>query len=176
MMRRIFALTLACTAFAATPAAAQQADPFDGNCATPGGARLYVNIEGLKDRTGRLKLELYPPEEDDFLKDDTVLKNEGKVFRRVWAPVPASGPVRMCIRTPGTGLWAVLFTHDRDGRNKFNFWEDGAGLPNNNRLGRNRPRLRQALVNLTSVAGQITVRTQYLRGLGGFGPVSTSED
>ena len=147
------------------------ADGIDGSCALPGGPRVQVNVTGLKDRTGRLKLELYPANEADFLKDDRTLVREGKPFRRVWAAMPASGPVTLCIRAPSGGQWALLFTHDRDGKNKFNFWQDGAGFPSNQRLGRSRPKLRQALVNVAANGGQITVRAQYLRGLGGFAPL-----
>jgi len=170
MIRALTASTAAALAFVASPAVAQQ-DPVDGTCAIPGGARLYVNVSGLKDRIGRLKVELYPPNEEDFLRDDTSLKREGKPFRRVWASVPQSGPVRICIRAPSAGTWAVLFTHDRDGKNKFNFWEDGAGFASNQKLGRSRPKVRQALVNVGPGGGQITIKAQYLRGLGGFGPL-----
>jgi hypothetical protein len=68
--------------------------------------------------------------------------------------------------------WAVLFTHDRDGKNKFNFWEDGAGFPSNQKLGRSRPKVRQALVNMSrrwwTDHGQAP---NICRGLGGFGPL-----
>jgi uncharacterized protein (DUF2141 family) len=153
---------------AAAPAAQ---DPVDGSCATGSGPRLYVNVVGLKDRTGRLKLELYPGNEADFLKDDRDIKREGKQMRRIWADTPASDPVTLCIRAPAAGQWALLFTHDRDGKNKFNFWKDGAGFPSNQRLGRSRPKVRQSLVNIPAAGGTITVRAQYLRGLGGFGPL-----
>lgn len=163
-------LTLALAALA-LPAAARAQDPVDGSCAHGAGPKLYVNVVGLKDRGGRLKLELYPANEDDFLKDDRTIKAEGKQMRRIWAPVPASGPITLCIRAPGPGVWALLFTHDRDGKNKFNFWQDGAGFPSNQRLGRSRPKVRQAMVNIPPAGGQITVRAQYLKGLGGFGPL-----
>ncbi|WP_404335223.1 DUF2141 domain-containing protein [Sphingomonas sp. MMS12-HWE2-04] len=169
MIRAAAALLLSFAAFA--PSAAQAQDPVDGSCAVPGGARLYVKVEGLKDRSGRLKLELYPANEADFLKDDRDLKKEGKPFRRIWAQTPGAGPVTLCIRAPSAGQWAVLFTHDRDGKNKFNFWQDGAGFPSNQRLGRSRPKVRQALVNVPVGGGTITVRAQYLKGLGGFGPL-----
>ncbi|MBO9621845.1 MAG: DUF2141 domain-containing protein [Sphingomonas sp.] len=164
------ALAAGTLAFVAAPPAAA-ADPTDGSCALPGGPRILVHVEGLKDRTGRLKVELYPATEEDFLKDDRDLRREGKPFRRVWASMPASGPVTVCIRAPSAGQWALLFTHDRDGKNKFNFWQDGAGFPSNQRLGRSRPKLHQALLNVSPAGGGITVRAQYLRGLGGFGPI-----
>ena len=169
MTRSVAFMALALSALA-TPAAAQR-DPIDGSCASGSGPQLRVNVTGLKDRTGRLKLELYPPNETDFLRDDTNLKRENKPFRRVWVNTPASGAVSVCIRAPSAGQWAVLFTHDRDGKNKFNFWQDGAGFPSNQRLGRSRPKVRQALVNIPAAGGQITVRAQYLKGLGGFGPL-----
>jgi uncharacterized protein (DUF2141 family) len=163
-------LALAGLVLSAGPAAAQR-DPLDGSCDYGSGPRLYVNVAGLKDRSGRLKLELYPANEADFLKDDRDLKREGKQMRRVWAQTPGGGDVRLCIRAPSAGTWALLFTHDRDGKNKFNFWQDGAGFPSNQRLGRNRPKLRQAMVNIPAAGGAINVRAQYLRGLGGFGPL-----
>ncbi len=90
---------------------------------------ILARIEGLKDRKGNLKLELYPANEEDFLQDDGVLVRAGKTFRRVQVPTPASGArVEMCIRVPRPGRYALLFTHDRDGKNKFNFWSDGAGF------------------------------------------------
>lgn len=172
-MKGLVLLSVAALAVVAPPAApafAQQ-DPVDGSCAFGTGPKLYVTATGLKDRTGRIKVELYPANETDFLRDDTSLKKEGKPFRRVWAPTPQSGPVTVCIRAPFAGQWALLFTHDRDGKNKFNFWEDGAGFASGQRLGRSRPKVSQARINIPANGGSISVRAQYLRGLGGFGPL-----
>jgi uncharacterized protein (DUF2141 family) len=171
MIRPAAAAALSFALIAAASPAQAQTDPVDGSCALPGGPRVYVNVEGLKDRSGRVKVELYPATEADFLKDDRDLKREGKPFRRVWAPTPQSGPVVVCIRAPSPGLWALLFTHDRDGKNKFNFWQDGAGFTSSQRLGRSRPKVRQAMINVAPQGGQVTVRAQYLKGLGGFGPL-----
>lgn len=151
---------------------AQRPDAFEGNCALSQGPMIQVHVQGLKDRTGRLKVEIYPANEEDFLRDDTELQRAGKPFRRVWAPIPAAEPTTICIRAPSAGTWALLLTHDRDGRNKFNFWKDGAGFPKNQRLGRARPKLNQALINVPAQGGRLTVKLQYLRGLGGFGPMT----
>lgn len=137
-----------------------------------GESAIKVNISGLKDRSGRLKLELYPPNEADFLKDDRDLKREGKFFHRVWADTPARGAVSMCIKVPSPGRYALLFTHDRDGKNKFNVWKDGAGFPRNDKLGRKRPQLDQALITVGGGVATANIRAQYLRGLSGFAPES----
>lgn len=139
-------------------------------CRAGQGPAVRATIVGLKDRTGRLKLELYPATEADFLKDDRDLVREGKVFRRVWADTPARGAVALCIKAPAAGRYAILFTHDRDGRNKFNFWKDGAGFPSTARLGRSRPKLAQALITVGPGITDTVIRAQYLRGLSGFAP------
>ncbi|WP_294256502.1 DUF2141 domain-containing protein [uncultured Sphingomonas sp.] len=167
-------LLLAATLLAAAtaqPALAQTLGEDAGACTSGRGPAIQAEITGLKDRTGRLKLELYPATEEDFLKDDRDLIKEGKTFRRIWANTPPSGAVILCIRVPGPGEYAVLFTHDRDGKNKFNFWSDGAGFPSNQRLGRSRPKLRQAMVRVGNGVTTVNIRAQYLRGLGGFSPL-----
>ncbi len=167
----IFAATLVAPALLAAPLHAQTIGSDRDACNKQQGPAIQANITGLKDRTGRLKLELYPATEEDFLRDDHDLRNEGKTFRRVWASMPDSGPVSMCIKVPAPGTYALLFTHDRDHRNKFNFWKDGAGFPGNGKLGRSKPELKQALVTVGSGITTVNIRVQYLRGLGGFGPI-----
>jgi uncharacterized protein (DUF2141 family) len=167
----LLAATLLAAAVAVQPASAQTLGEDAGACTGGRGPAIQAEITGLKDRTGRLKLELYPATEEDLLKDDRDLIKEGKTFRRIWANTPPSGPVILCIRVPTPGEYAVLFTHDRDGKNKFNFWSDGAGFPSNQRLGRSRPKLRQAMVRVGNGVTTVNIRAQYLRGLGGFSPL-----
>ena len=141
-------------------------------CTGGGGPAILARIEGLKDRKGNLKLELYPANEEDFLADDGVLIRAGKTFRRVQVPTPAGGGTpMMCIRVPHPGRYALLFTHDRDGKNKFNFFQDGAGFVGTGKLGMSRPKVDQAIIDVGGGTVERTVRMQYLRGLGGFGPV-----
>ncbi|WP_156349103.1 MULTISPECIES: DUF2141 domain-containing protein [unclassified Sphingomonas] len=154
-----------------SPAAAQSIGSDAAACNGGQGPAIRVNVTGLKDRTGRLKLELYPANEADFLKDDRDLRAEGKFFRRVWGDMPASGAVQLCIKAPSPGRYALLFTHDRDGRNKFNFMRDGAGFVGSGKLGRARPKLAQAIVTVSAGVVTVNVRAQYLRGLGGFAPL-----
>ncbi|WP_448659060.1 DUF2141 domain-containing protein [Sphingomonas sp. CJ99] len=168
------ALGLAASAalMAGTAAAAPSPLGSDASACVNGETAIQVNIAGLKDRTGRLKLELWPANDEDFLKDDKVLRAEGKFFRRVWADMPASGQVSMCIKAPAPGRYALLFTHDRDGKNKFNFWRDGAGFVSDQKLGRSKPKLAQATVTVGRGTTVVTIRAQYMRGLSGFGPVA----
>lgn len=171
MIRRLFTTVMLTPLLLAVPVLAQPIGSDSSACAAGGGPAVRANIIGLKDRTGRLKLELYPANEADFLRDDTLLLREGKTFRRVWAQTPSSGDVSLCIRVPAAGRYALLFTHDRDGKNKFNFWKDGAGFPSNTRLGRARPKLSAAVIDVGRGVTTTTIRAQYLRGLSGFAPI-----
>jgi uncharacterized protein (DUF2141 family) len=169
-----FLLLMGAVAIAA-PAMAQPGilGPEAAACAPGGGPAIQANIVGLKDRTGELKLELYPNNEQDFLKDDRDLLKAGKLFHRVRVPTPAAGAISLCMRVPHPGRYALLFTHNRDGKNKFSFWSDGAGFPSNVKLGRSRPKVGQAEIAVGEGVAVTTIRAQYLRGLGGFGPIGS---
>lgn len=170
LLRLAFAFALAAPA-AADPAMVSVLGDTSA-CLSGTGPAIRANITGLKDRAGELKLELYPANDEDFLRDDRDLIREGKVFRRIRVAAPHAGRVALCMKVPDTGHYALLFTHNRDGRNKFDFWSDGAGFPGNVWLGRSRPKLEMAAIDVG--AGGVTVidiRAQYLRGFAGFGPL-----
>lgn len=171
MVKRLF-LPLPMLLLAATPPTATAVIGGDAPSCTEGaGPAVLVRINGLKDRKGDLKLELYPANEEDFLKDDRDLIKQGKVFRRVRVPIPAAGPVAICMRVPVPGRYALLFTHNRDGKNKFSVWSDGAGFVGTGNLGRSRPKLAQAIIDVPAGVKTVSMRAQYLRGLSGFGPI-----
>ena len=67
------------------------------------GPAIKVAVTGLKDRKGKLKLEVYPSNDKDFLEDDNKLLMAGKTFRRVEVAIPGSGT-----HTCAGELFAVL--------------------------------------------------------------------
>ncbi|WP_019515263.1 DUF2141 domain-containing protein [Sphingomonas sp. Mn802worker] len=154
---------------AAVPAGAQVLGQDAAACSGGQGPAILATITGVKDARGTIKLELYPANEADFLEDDKKLLAAGKVFRRITVPAPAGNVARMCIRVPRPGRYALFFGHDRDGKRKFDFWSDGAGFPGNRKIGRSRPKLSDALIQVGPGVTQTVIRAQYLRGLGGFG-------
>ncbi len=145
----------------------------EGRC-RPGepGPALLVNIGGIKDRAGQLKLEVYPSNDQDFLADDNILVAAGKTFRRVEQPVNASGNVQMCVRIPGPGAYSVAVLHDRDSNRKFGLSVDGIGFSGNPKLGMSKPKAANArvVVNSSGVS-QTTVVMNYRHGLFSFGPL-----
>ena len=144
----------------------------EGRC-RPGesGPSLLITFAGLKDRKGRVKAELYPPRDDDFLEDDNVLVNAGKTFRRVEMDVSPSGPVVLCVRAPSAGTYTLSLLHDRDSNRKFGLSVDGIGFPGDPKLGWSKPKAKSAMVQVGNGPTPVTVTMQYRHGLFSFGPL-----
>lgn len=135
------------------------------------GPAVLVLVTGLKDRDGRLKAELYPANDEDFLADDNILIMAGKAFRRVETSVPVSGPVQLCLRIPSPGAYALSILHDRDSNRKFGLSTDGVGFSNNPKLGLSKPRAASTRFATGAGLTLVTVRMNYRRGLFSFGPL-----
>lgn len=139
----------------------------EGRCrANETGPAFLVNVNGLKDRAGTLKLEVYPANDKDFLADDNILVAAGKTFRRVEVDVPASGIPVLCVRVPGPGRFGVSVLHDRDSNRKFGWRVDGIGFASNPRLGLGKPKAARASASAGSTPTRIDVVMNYQRGLG----------
>ncbi len=135
------------------------------------GPAYLLSVTGLKDRTGNLKLELYPANEADFLQDDNILINAGKAFARVETPVPASDPVNLCIRAPRPGSYSLVLMHDRDANRKFGLSVDGIAFPGDPRMCWGRPKAAKARATVGSSPVRLGVTMQYRRSLVCFGPL-----
>lgn len=125
---------------------------------------LLVEVVGLRDRTGLLKLEVYPPDDNDFLDDDRHLLAEGKTFRRVETRMPPSGPVRLCVRLPHPGRYAVSLLHDRNGDHRFNLSLDGVGFAGNPVLGWSKPKARMVSADAAGGLTPIRIVMNYRHG------------
>jgi uncharacterized protein (DUF2141 family) len=144
----------------------------EGQCRVDeSGPAIVVTADGLKDRTGTLRAEVYPPNDRDFLADDNILVSAGKTFRRVVVPVPAAGPALLCIRVPRAGLYALSLIHNRGTGQTFSFLRDGIGFRGNPRLGLSKPKVSSALISAGAGITRISVRMNYRIGLFTFGPL-----
>jgi uncharacterized protein (DUF2141 family) len=168
-------LPLLCLALLSAPAAARytahvsspELGKAEGRCRVnePGPA-LLVDVTGLKDRKGLIKLEVYPANDDDFLADDDDLVNAGKTFRRVEQPLNPVGPVTLCVRVPGPGSYSIVVLHDRDANHKFGWWGDGVGFAGNPKLGWHKPSAEATRITAGSGITRTTIVMNYRHGLG----------
>jgi len=137
------------------------------------GPALRVAIDGLKDRAGLLKLEVYPANDGDFLEDDNKLVAAGKVFRRVVEQVPRAGAVDMCVRVPRSGFYAVSVLHDRNSNHKFDLSKDGVGFSRNPKLGWSKPKANDVAIGIGPSVTTTQVIMNYRKGLFSFGPAES---
>ena len=147
----------------------------EGQC-RPGesGPALLVDLIGLKDHTGRVKVEIYPANDTDFLADDNVLVAAGKTFRRVEVPVPNEPTPRLCVRVPAPGTYAVTVLHDRNADHKFSLSHDGFAFSGNPRLGWSKPKASAVAVNAEGGLTTLRMVMNYRTGLFSFGPLKRS--
>lgn len=136
------------------------------------GPALLLTIDGLKDRKGNIKLEIYPSNDEDFLRDDNALIYYGKTFRRVEEVVPQNGPVVICARIPGPGAYSVMVLHDRDGNRKFGFTVDGIGFTANPKLGWSKPKAAATRLDAGAGLTRSTIIMNYRNGLMSVGPIA----
>lgn len=173
-MRRLPVLALA---FAAAPVLAQS-EPLgpDAAACRPGSGRdaVLLVVDGFKNRDGTLRVELWPGNDKDFLRDHHQLIAEGKTYYRATVPVPATGPAKVCVPLPGPGTFALGAFHSPDGVRKFNFREDGATFTRNPKVGLSKPKAADVAMAFGPGLSSSTVTLNYLRGLG-FRPIPKEE-
>lgn len=144
----------------------------EGRCRSPeNGPSFLIEVEGLKDRSGLLRVELYPAREGDFLADDDELVRAGKTFARVEVPTPKYGTPTICIRAPRPGRYTLSILHDRDSNRRFGLSIDGVGFSNNPRLGLSKPKAAGAEVGVGSGPTRLRIVMNYRRGILSFGPL-----
>ncbi|CAN5199744.1 hypothetical protein BH09PSE3_BH09PSE3_01560 [soil metagenome] len=108
---------------AATPSRATVLGSDAAVCANPAASAVLVRVEGFKQRTGVLRVQVYANSPGDWL-------GKGKKLRRVELPVTPSGYMDVCIGVPGPGKYAIAVRHDLKGDGKSG-WDDGAAFSRN---------------------------------------------
>lgn len=167
MRRALFSLVSGPLLVAANIPSTPDLGKAEGRCRpNEAGPSFLVDVKGLKDRNGKLKLEVYPANNPDFLEDDNILISAGKTFRRIEQSVPASDAVRLCVRVPSAGRYAVSLLHDRDSNRRFSWRIDGIGFAGNPKLGWGKPDASDASAIARSGPTQIEIVMNYRRGLG----------
>jgi len=147
---------LAALALCAAPAQAQLGA--DAAACRAGRPSILVNVQGISQRTGNIRVALY--------NNPATFLDRGQTLRKINVPVSA-GQMRICIAVPGPGQYAVAVRHDVDGDNARGDWSDGGGFSRNPRLSlvRLRPRFGDVAVNVRQGVLGVNVVLLYRFGL-----------
>ncbi|CAH0353284.1 hypothetical protein BH11PSE5_BH11PSE5_15920 [soil metagenome] len=162
-VKRPLVASLMALGIAATPATAQAIGPQAAACDRNGSAVL-VHVEGIKARTGMLRVQLYEANPRTFLE-------KKKYLERVELPVPRSGPLSVCVAVPKPGSYALYVRHDANNNGKSDKSSDGGGFSGNPHVSlldlafKRKPDLDKAKFAVGSSTREIRVILNYVQGL-----------
>lgn len=145
----------------AMPAGAAVLGPHAAACAGAGPAML-VKVEGLKARTGVIRVQSYGGDPARYF-------DKGTYLERVEVRPPAAGALEVCMPVPRAGTYAVSVRHDVTGDGKAGM-NDGGGLSGNPNVSlmdvmfKRRPAPSEVQVTVRGVTA-VPVTVNYVHGL-----------
>ena len=158
MLKLTAGAALLALALTAQPGAAQVLGADAGHCQNGASApALLVHVDGFKARSGNIRVNVYNSA-DTFLE-------RGRYVRQINVPVTRSGPMRVCVRLPRSGQYAVAVRHDLRGNGSD--WGDGGGFSRNPRLSLTnlRPNFRAVSLPVGNGVQNVSVVLNYRFGL-----------
>lgn len=126
------------------------------NCAPGAGPSVKVTITGIKQSSGKIRVQSYNGTKADWLE-------KGKWLSRIEAPAK-SGSMTFCIPVPSSGTYGIAVRHDVNGNGKTDIREDGGAMSNNpsiNIFNLGKPSYQKTAFNVGSGVKSITVAMKY---------------
>lgn len=152
--------------FLAMPAMAdpREARVDDPTCARGGSPAVLVQVAGLKNGAGQVRVQAYGPGAAKYLK-------KGQWAGRVDVPLNGRRSLDICLPLPAAGTYSVAVRHDSNA-NKKSDMNDGAGFSRNPKLSLlGRPSFGQTAVAVVRGPAKIRVVVNYRQGMK-VGPIS----
>lgn len=123
-MSKFFALMAAATMLASGTAVAGQEVGNDlSRCTAGKGPAVLVSVRGVKESTGRIRVQSYPATGGAWLA-------KGRWLHRVEGRANA-GNMSFCLPVPAEGKYGIAVRHDRNANGKTDISQDGGGFSNN---------------------------------------------
>lgn len=144
----------------AAPAAAdpREASPDDPTCRIGGKPAVLVRVAGLKNGSGKVRVQAYGPGPGNYLK-------KGAWAGRVDVPLNGRRSLDVCLPLPAAGSYSVGVRHDANA-NKKSDWNDGGGFSRNPRLGlTSKPSFAETAIRVGNAPARISVVLNYRQGL-----------
>jgi uncharacterized protein (DUF2141 family) len=158
---RIAALALAAVGMTmSVPVAAQYNQVLSNNMAkcAPGasGPAIKVTINGIKESSGRIRVQSYNGTKTDWLES-------GRWLSRIEAPAK-SGSMIFCVPVASSGAYGIAVRHDINGNGKTDLREDGGAMSNNpsiNIFNLGKPSYKKTAFNVGNGVTAITINMKY---------------
>ena len=144
----------------AMPAAAdpRESRVDDPTCARGGSPAALVQVSGLKNGSGQVRIQAYGPGAAKYLK-------KGQWAARVDVPLRGRRSVDVCLPLPATGTYSLAVRRDANANRKSD-WNDGAGFSRNPKLSLlGRPSFGETAVSVARGPTRIRVMINYRQGM-----------
>lgn len=92
-------------------------------CANGKGPAVLVNVRGVKESAGKIRVQSYPATGGAWLA-------KGAWLHRIESRADA-GNMSFCVPVPAEGKYGIAVRHDRNGNGKTDLSQDGGGFSNN---------------------------------------------
>ena len=158
MNRTIFILSAGLLVAAPANADPREASPSDPTCREGGKPAVLVRVSGLKNGSGKVRVQAYGPGPRNYLK-------KGAWAGRVDVPLNGRRNLDICLPLPAAGSYSVAVRHDANA-NKKSDWNDGGGFSRNPRLGlASRPSFAETAIRVGNAPTRVAVVLNYRQGL-----------
>jgi uncharacterized protein (DUF2141 family) len=132
------------------------------------GPAMLVHVEGLKSRTGTIRVQSYGGNPARYF-------DKGSYLHRVEMPLPTAGDVEICVPVSIAGTYAISVRHDVDGSGGAGR-NDGGGMSGNPHMSlwdvvlKRKPDPRIVQVAVHGVV-RVPIVMNYVQGMS-FGPLA----
>jgi uncharacterized protein (DUF2141 family) len=106
-----------------TAVAGQEVSNDLSRCAAGKGPAVLVSVRGVKESSGKVRVQSYPATGSAWLA-------KGRWLHRVESRANA-GVMNFCLPVPAEGKYGIAVRHDRNANGKTDISQDGGGFSNN---------------------------------------------
>lgn len=126
-------------------------------CAAGKGPAVLVNVRGVKESAGRIRVQSYPATGSAWLA-------KGRWLHRVETRANA-GNMSFCVPVPAEGKYGIAVRHDRNANGKTDISQDGGGFSNNpsiNILNLGKPAVSKVAFQAGPGVTRISINLRYM--------------
>lgn len=158
-MKKNFAIIAAAGAmtFSGIAVAGQQISNDLSKCNSGDGPAVLVQVRGVKETAGRIRVQSYPATASAWLA-------KGRWLHRIEGRASA-GAMNFCVPVPAEGRYGIAVRHDRNANGKTDISKDGGGFSNNpsiNIFNLGKPSVGKVAFQAGPGVTRITVNLKYM--------------
>ena len=140
-----------------TAAASEEISNDLSRCAEGKGPAVLVNVQGVKEARGNVRVQSYAATPGTWLA-------KGRWLHRIESRANA-GNMSFCMPVPSEGKYGIAVRHDRNGNGKTDFTQDGGGFSNNpgvSILNLGKPSVSKVAFDAGPGVTRITINLKYM--------------